>query len=187
MKILWLLRHAKSDWSATGCPDFYRPLASRGLKDLARHGQKLRAALEDVERVYVSPSSRTLFTWLGLGLHHLPASQVFFPPALYEAPAEEISTYVRHLPNHLEQVLFIGHNPGFLDFVNDVKREPSYKPLDRLPTLGLVQLIFPGDTWGQVTGREATLKLLWYPKHYEDPTNALAIYHDGFDDPDRWG
>jgi len=42
MKILLLLRHAKSSWDDPALPDHDRPLTERGKKDAKRIGQLLR-------------------------------------------------------------------------------------------------------------------------------------------------
>ena len=42
MKRLYLVRHAKSDWSYAGLADFDRPLNKRGKRDAPRMGKYLK-------------------------------------------------------------------------------------------------------------------------------------------------
>jgi hypothetical protein len=62
MKRLTLVRHAKSDWSLAGQPDWERPLNARGLKDAPDMGRRLRERKLKPDCILTSPAARALGT-----------------------------------------------------------------------------------------------------------------------------
>ena len=60
MHRLFLLRHAKSDWSVAGQPDFERPLNARGVAAARLMGDYMARHDLVPDGVICSPSRRTL-------------------------------------------------------------------------------------------------------------------------------
>ncbi|MCS6796145.1 MAG: histidine phosphatase family protein, partial [Raineya sp.] len=58
MKILYLLRHAKSSWKEPELSDFERPLNRRGKKDAPAMGAFLKAKNIRLELIVSSPAKR---------------------------------------------------------------------------------------------------------------------------------
>ena len=56
---LYLLRHAKSDWSGPGIADFDRPLSNRGFKAAPRMGRFMAEQGCTPERILCSAAMRT--------------------------------------------------------------------------------------------------------------------------------
>lgn len=112
MKILCLLRHAKSSWDDPALDDFDRPLAKRGRKAAALIGALMaeRGWLPDL--ALVSPARRARDTWR-LVSAELPAPvETRFEPAIYMAAPEDILALLRALPDAPRSVILVGHNPG---------------------------------------------------------------------------
>ncbi len=109
MKTLYLLRHAKSDWSDPSLDDHDRPLNRRGKR--AREQIAAHVAGWPVDLVVCSTAVRAratakpVVTTLGC--------EVQFDPAIYEASAGDLLDVVQHLPNEASAVMLVGHNPGF--------------------------------------------------------------------------
>ena len=115
MKRLYLLRHAKSSWDDPTLADHDRPLAPRGrraAKVMAEHlGRKGIAP----ELVLCSPSRRTRQTLKRLvpALGKSADVQIEFP--LYAAPEADLLEVLHEVPDEVESVMLIGHNPGIQD------------------------------------------------------------------------
>src|ERR671923_1158092 len=108
MKRLFLLRHAKSSWKDEGLADRDRPLAGRGrraAKVMARHLQeeKISPAL-----VLCSPARRTRETLEAVS----PSGEVRIEDELYGASEAELLERLRRVPEAIESVMLIGHNPA---------------------------------------------------------------------------
>ncbi|HRG10817.1 MAG TPA: histidine phosphatase family protein, partial [Cyclobacteriaceae bacterium] len=60
MKILYLIRHAKSSWDNPKLEDFDRPLNKRGQKDAPRMAKRLKEKRITPDIMLSSPAERTL-------------------------------------------------------------------------------------------------------------------------------
>jgi broad specificity phosphatase PhoE len=85
MHTLYLLRHAKSSWADPALPDYQRPLAPRGLRDVKRIARHLVRLGIEPELVLCSSAERTRETLelirpaLGATAHLVEAVQAFVP------------------------------------------------------------------------------------------------------------
>ena len=115
MKILGLLRHAKSDWDDTSQRDFDRGLNARGRKGASVIGRHIRSHGIMWDRVIASPAVRVRLTLEG-GLPELP---VIYDERLYLASFDTIvETIEAHAGSGAEEadtILISGHNPGLQD------------------------------------------------------------------------
>ena len=66
MKILYLLRHAKSSWDHPGLDDRDRPLAPRGLQAATAIGHHFARFDAWPDRVLCSPARRSVDTLAGV-------------------------------------------------------------------------------------------------------------------------
>lgn len=146
---LVLLRHAKSDWSGDEA-DSVRPLAKRGRRQASETGRWLTAHLDSVDLAVVSPATRARSTW------DLVAAELGVPPRtriddrVYAASDEELLTVVRHLPDDIETVVLVGHNPGIEDLASFLTGESV-----PMPTSALAVIRLPGS-WS-TAGRDSAL------------------------------
>jgi phosphohistidine phosphatase len=112
MKILHLLRHAKSDWSDTSIEDFARPLSRRGKrarKLLARH-----VAGWQIDLLVCSPAARAKAT--AKPLIDVLSCPIHYDQAIYAADADDLLTITRQLPDSTASVMLVGHNPSIEEF-----------------------------------------------------------------------
>jgi phosphohistidine phosphatase len=112
MRVLYLLRHAKSAWDDPSLEDHDRPLAARGkraARAMARHFRSLDA---DPELILCSSSERTRET-LDLLMPGFAAAPIMaVERGLYLAGAESMLARLRRVEDRVERVLLLGHNPG---------------------------------------------------------------------------
>ena len=165
MKRLYLLRHAKSSWDDPTLADDDRPLAPRGrraAKVMAEHlGRKGIAP----ELVLCSPSRRTRQTLTriapGLGKN----ANVQIEPELYAASGPVLLEVLHEVPDGVDSVMLIGHNPGIQDLALNLASAGS--PIPRLrnkfPTAALVTLELNGS-WRELEPGSAELVSFVKPK-----------------------
>lgn len=154
VRILVVLRHAKSDWTG-GEPDRDRPLVARGRRQAAEAGAWLATHLPGVELAVVSPARRAVETW------RLASAELAAPPPVrvdervYAAPGEDLYDVVRGLPDDVRRVVVVGHNPGVEDLVEELAGR-----WERMPTAALAVLGWEG---GWDAAKAATLLAVGRP------------------------
>lgn len=115
MKILGLLRHAKSDWDDTNQRDFDRGLNARGKKGAGLIGKHIRDHGVKWDRLIASPAVRVKLTLEGA----LPEMPVIWDQRLYLASfdsiVETIEAHAGSGADEAKTILISGHNPGLQD------------------------------------------------------------------------
>lgn len=115
MKILGLLRHAKSDWDDTAQRDFDRGLNARGKKGAELIGKHIRDHGVKWDRLIASPAVRVKLTLEGA----LPDVPVIYDQRLYLASfdtiVETIEAHAGSGDDEAKAILISGHNPGLQD------------------------------------------------------------------------
>ena len=153
MKRLLLLRHAKSSWDDPSLPDRDRPLAPRGHEAAERMAAHLRSNAPAVDLVLCSPALRTTETLEHLG-RAFGDAKMEVEDDLYGAGEEELQDRLREVPEDVDAVALIGHNPGIQDLAT--RLAGSGKDLDRMrtkyPTGALAILEFDGPWEGLAEG-----------------------------------
>ena len=164
MKHLSVFRHAKAE-NINGFPtDFARPLTSRGQKD-AHHMGKLLANVEPtIDWISASPSQRTRETTEAVlkAFNHKPA--VIWQDAIYEAEAETLLAVLAEIPEEMEHVLIIGHNPGMAELISGLVAGSPTRMGIHLSTAGLAHLTLEIYSWNQIRWGCGTLHSLLRPK-----------------------
>lgn len=145
---LWLLRHAKSSWHDPGLPDRLRPLTQRGRKATAKLARHMESSRIEPELVLCSPAVRATQTWEGVRTGLPPGTRMVLDEAIYAAAADALFERVRRLPEEIESVLVIGHNPGLGDLAHELigGGDPSLRErlATKFPTGALAGLQLPG-------------------------------------------
>jgi phosphohistidine phosphatase len=168
MKRLYLLRHAKSSWKDTSLPDHDRPLAGRGrraTKAIARH---LGAQSIEPDLVLCSTARRARET-LDRIEKALGTPTVRVEDDLYAASAPALLERLRSVPDTVESVMLIGHNPGLQELALELVR-PSPKASDlatKYPTAALATLELSASTWHELDRDTAELVDLVRPRDLE--------------------
>jgi phosphohistidine phosphatase len=168
MKRLYLLRHAKSSWKDTSLPDRDRPLAGRGrraAKAIARH---LREHGIEPELVLCSGAQRARETLERIE-PALGAAAVRVEEDLYGATAMALLERLRSVPDTVESVMLIGHNPALQDLALDLARaSPNADELAaKYPTAALATLELSTRSWQELDQGTAELIALVRPRDLE--------------------
>lgn len=160
MKTLLLMRHGKSSWKDPDLPDRERPLAKRGIKDSRRMGLFIQEKELIPQRILCSSAKRAVQTaQLFCETCGCPDT-VEVLDELYMAEAETYIQTLRTLPEELERVMIIGHNPGLEFLLQMLSGE-----LVSLPTTVVAHLTLPIQHWSELNDHtEGTLVEVWKPK-----------------------
>ena len=160
MKTLLLMRHAKSSWKQTNLQDFDRPLAKRGRKDIPHMTELLVKAELIPEKILVSPALRAELTAEMLASQINRLNQVETIYDFYMAEPETYLAALKDLPDELERVMIIGHNPGLEGLLQILSGQ-----VETLPTAAIAYLSLPVKKWSELEAKsECSLNELWRPK-----------------------
>ncbi|MEL7445923.1 MAG: histidine phosphatase family protein [Pseudomonadota bacterium] len=151
MKVLGLLRHAKSEWDDTTQRDFDRGLNDRGRKGAALIGDHIREHNVAWGTLLASPAERVQRT-LELALPDMDAA---FDKRLYLASPDTMVEVIQDLAGDVQSVLVAGHNPGLQNLIlelvspskeNDLFKEASVK----FPTATFAVMECAIDDWSEL-------------------------------------
>ena len=163
MKRLTLVRHAKSDWSLPGQPDWDRVLNKRGQRDAPEMARRLRARKLKPGLILSSPAVRALST-ATIMAHELkvPAGIVRQDERLYLAAPADMLAVIRELGGEAAHLMVFGHNPGITELAN---RLSAGDRIDNMPTCAVFTATFDLDDWSALdwaSGQDAEFD---YPKN----------------------
>lgn len=151
MKLLGLLRHAKSSWDDAALDDFDRPLNERGRKAAKRMGEAFKDLGLNYQRALVSPARRAADTLALVQQHWGAELDICADARLYEASLEDLLAIIGETSPEVERLLLVGHNPTLhqlaLHLVNAAD-SPDRRSLEgKLPTGALVELGLRTNRW----------------------------------------
>ena len=128
-KWLWLIRHGKAAPHAAFADDRERPLTKRGRTDAERMRAWMVAEHREVAPGLwlASPALRTRETAAILA----GDSEVVTEPKLYAAWPEDYWRIVRAIPNEIDSIAIVAHNPTVGSIVNSLAGTAA-----AFPTLG---------------------------------------------------
>jgi phosphohistidine phosphatase len=159
MKILQLMRHAKSAWGPQHRSDFERPLNARGQRDapimaafLARRGLL-------PGRIVSSPAARARLTAEFVAHEASFEGGLEFDERIYLASPNMLLAVIRDLPDGVDRIMLVGHNPGMEDVIQTLCGGNV-----RMPTAAIASLRLYADIWRDVRPGGAHLQWLIKPK-----------------------
>ena len=163
MKTVYMVRHAKSAWDKPDIPDHFRKLAPRGEEDLKKVAKHLKMKFVNPELIITSSATRALESAKIVALElHYPLDQININSTFYRAGKEEILETLVDLPNEIDSVMLVGHNPTFTVFYNAFV-EPENK-IENLPTSAVAAIRFKIDQWEEIESARHHLEFLITPK-----------------------
>jgi phosphohistidine phosphatase len=161
MKILLLIRHAKSSWDDASLSDFDRPLNARGLKDADKMARRLVSQVNSIDAFISSPAKRAKTTAEKfVAAYKTGKDQVVLEQGLYLAPASFFDQFISNTDNRFNTIAIFSHNPGVTDFVN------TLTPLktDNVPTCGIFAVKANIDSWKDFPAASKEFLFYDYPK-----------------------
>ena len=135
MRTLVLLRHAKAEPPGEG-PDAERALTERGRADAQAAGRWLADQGIRPQLVFCSAARRTRETWEGVAVT-LTGARANYSTALYAGGRTEVIDLLHTVPEEIDTVLVIGHNPTMSDVSILLRPYDTETDMSGLRTAGL--------------------------------------------------
>ena len=161
MKILTLVRHAKSDWKDVSLTDRQRPLNARGERDAPEMGRRIAHHGIRPSLIVASPATRAWTT------AKIIAREIDYPneflqreDQLYMASLEDLLDVVVAQDDGFNSLMLVCHNPGLTEFANFLV--PGLT--NNLPTAGVVSVQIDQEDWSLYKRPKTTLLAFDYPK-----------------------
>ena len=168
MKILTLLRHAKSSWDDPVSRDFDRPLNKRGRKAARVIGRAMRDEGLSFDAIIASPAVRVVETLRDVGDGYGRALEPEQHQDLYLASPAVLLERIHQADDAVDRLLVVGHNPGLEQLTlllagssGDGLRE---KVELKYPTATLAEIRFDVDHWRDVDAGGGTLTRFIRPR-----------------------
>jgi len=161
MKTLHIARHAKSSWDYPELSDEERPLLRKGIKRTRKTGTFLKDKKIRIDKIISSPAVRAYETARILaGVLNYPEDQIKVVNSLYHANTNVLLDQLYSLPDEIDSVMLVGHNPMFTNFANHFLAVK----IDWLPTSGIVSIDFNTDKWENIMMAERETRFLVFPR-----------------------
>jgi phosphohistidine phosphatase len=167
MKAVYAMRHAKSSWSDQGLADFDRPLAPRGVKAARKMARILNEIDPRPEMALCSTAVRVAQTYDVMTERLDYKISPTFLDDLYGSSSTTLLRYLREIPEDVNAVLLIAHNPGIQELVIALTeydgRDAAQQIRLKFPTAALATLRVDGD-WAHLGPRQTTLEKFDVPR-----------------------
>lgn len=162
MKILYILRHAKSSWENADLSDFDRPLNERGLKAAPLMGGLMKTTKFQPDVILSSPAKRARETAALVKEAADFRSDIRFDERIYQASPARLLEIIAEQNADTESILLIGHNPGLEGLVRFLTGESQ-----PLPTAALAVIDLDTDQWSGLNSAAGNLRVLIRPKDFQ--------------------
>lgn len=159
--MLYLVRHAKSDWSNLFLRDFDRPLNARGEYSAPLMGEYLSKQGIKPDLILSSPALRAKTTTITLAEKlSYPIESISYLPSLYESDVNTILAIIRTISENIETLFIVAHNPEVTECINFI----TNAEIDNVPTCGVAAIRLNENSWDRVGSNSAELISLDTPK-----------------------
>lgn len=159
--MLYLVRHAKSDWSNLFLRDFDRPLNARGEYSAPLMGEYLSKQGIKPDLILSSPALRAKTTAITLAEKlSYPIESISYLPSLYESDVNTILALIRTISENIETLFIVAHNPEVTECINFI----TNAEIDNVPTCGVAAIRLNENSWDRVGSNSAELISLDTPK-----------------------
>ena len=117
---LYIMRHAKSDWSGPQISDFERPINKRGTRNAIRIGGWMDENNHIPQKIISSPALRAKET-IELVVEQISKfnlEDLTYEDELYLADFTQLIEFINTYKDKVQSLMLVGHNPGIENLVN---------------------------------------------------------------------
>lgn len=160
MKRIYIVRHAKSDWSFD-VDDFDRPLNDRGKRDAPMMAARLKQRNVQLDALLSSTAVRAWRTAQFFAqVYDREEKAILGIPALYHASADTIFNIIEGVSDQYQSIAIFTHNNGVTDFANSL----GIVRIDNMPTCSVLGFAVNMHEWKDIRTAEKMLLFFDYPK-----------------------
>lgn len=117
---LYIMRHAKSDWSGPQTSDFERPINKRGTRNAIRIGEWMDENNHIPQKIISSPALRAKETieLVTEQISKFNLEDLTYEDELYLAGFTQLIEFINTYKDKVQSLMLVGHNPGIENLVN---------------------------------------------------------------------
>jgi len=117
---LYIMRHAKSDWSGPQISDFDRPINKRGTRNAIRIGGWMNENNHTPQKIISSPALRAKETieLVAEQISKFNLEDLTYEDELYLAGFTQLIEFINTYKDKVQSLMLVGHNPGIENLVN---------------------------------------------------------------------
>ena len=117
---LYIMRHAKSDWSGPQISDFERPINKRGTRNAIRIGGWMNENNHTPQKIISSPALRAKETieLVAEQISKFNLEDLTYEDELYLAGFTQLIEFINTYKDKVQSLMLVGHNPGIENLVN---------------------------------------------------------------------
>jgi phosphohistidine phosphatase len=158
------MRHAKSSWKDYNLKDIERHLNKRGKKDALFMGQILADKELVPQMILCSPALRARLTAELVIEKSGYRGEITIIDTFYMAEPAVYAGALCSLPDDVERIMLIGHNPGMEGLLQILGGQ-----VESLTTSGIAYLVLPIKHWNELEGgAHGDIVELWSPPDKKD-------------------
>ncbi|MEZ4817864.1 MAG: histidine phosphatase family protein [Flavobacteriaceae bacterium] len=147
MKILYMVRHAKSSWEHDVI-DHKRPLNKRGERDVALVSKHVSKNLKAPEKIISSDALRASTTAIQFKKAFAISDANFeMSHNLYDFSGHKVIELIKNLDDSYNTIMIVGHNHAFTSVANML----GSIYIDNVPTCGFVEIHFEENKWKTIS------------------------------------
>ncbi|MDO6706907.1 histidine phosphatase family protein [Photobacterium sp. 1_MG-2023] len=168
MKLLFVVRHAKSSWDNPDLDDHDRPLNERGLKNAEEMAKRFGAWLAMPQRILSSTAERAFQTaqFFEQGLHPHP-TELATTVGLYTDSAHEVAEIIQSVSDEIDRLMVVCHNPA----INELVGRLGLK-IENMPTCGVAVFAIHTEQWKNLGPETSEVIFFDYPKRLLKPEKS---------------
>ncbi|MEN8303269.1 MAG: histidine phosphatase family protein [Campylobacterota bacterium] len=163
MKTLYLIKHAKSDWSVPGESDMERDITKKGLKHINTIGSYLALQGINPDVILSSCALRAQETSNVLAQKIDFSGPQYYLQELYQSSPELIKEIIMAQDDELSSMFIVGHNPQLSELVFMLSGEHIAK----MPSLAIVAIKFDIQEWSELQEKQGTIEFFISPKQFK--------------------
>jgi len=161
MKHLYIIRHARSGWAASGESDIDRTLDERGKLDAPKMAELLHKLTDGrLDLIYSSPATRALTTAKAFHNKFELKTAIDIRTDIYNGDIEDILNIISETEDNYESIAIFGHNPTFTYLLNHL----ASANIDNLPPCGIGVMKLNLQNWNQLAPNIIELKDVLSPE-----------------------
>lgn len=161
MRLLTVVRHAKSSWDDSKLSDFERPLNERGRRDAPAMARRLLKVPPRPDLLISSPATRALTTArIFADEAGIKTQDLAIDAKIYDASVDTLLKVVRGLDDGARHVVLFGHNPGMTELAHLL----ADCPFDEMPTCSAARVEFAAKSWHDIAPHDGKLVHYMFPK-----------------------
>ena len=160
-KVLYIARHAKSAWDDPGVSDHDRDLMEKGVRRTKLVAGYLLEKGVKPDLIISSSAVRARKTagLIAEGIGY-PEPDIKIESKIYGADEDDLFDILFALPDDVNSVMLVGHNPTFTYFANYFLKDE----LDWMPTSTVVGIEFKTGKWEKIANAKKIVKFVVTPK-----------------------